>query len=235
MRTAVLFSLAAATSLAGCVQSSDNVEPKTEEDRTLYSMGVLLGTNLLPFELTDKEMAMVKAGLQDAARDKAKIPQEEIDAVLPRIQALGDERQAVAVEKQKKAGAEQLEKAAAEPGAIRTESGMVFRSITEGTGNAPTETDIVVVHYEGRLVNGKVFDSSIERNEPAEFPLAGVIPCWTEGVQLMKVGGKAKLTCPPELAYGDMGRPPRMPGGATLTFDVELLDIVGAPEGAPAQ
>jgi len=89
------------------------------------------------------------------------------------------------------------------------------------------------VHYEGRFVDGKVFDSSLKRNEPITFPLGGVIPCWTEGVQLMKVGGKAQLVCPPELAYGDEGRPPQMRGGATLVFDVELLEIV-KPEAAAA-
>jgi FKBP-type peptidyl-prolyl cis-trans isomerase FkpA len=92
---------------------------------------------------------------------------------------------------------------------------------------------VVKVNYEGRFVSGKVFDSSIERKEPATFPLNGVIPCWTEGVQLMKVGGKAQIVCPPELAYGEEGRPPQMPGGATLVFDVELLEIV-KPEAAPA-
>jgi FKBP-type peptidyl-prolyl cis-trans isomerase len=84
----------------------------------------------------------------------------------------------------------------------------------------------VKVHYEGRFTDGKVFDSSIKRNEPAVFPLNGVIPCWTEAVQLMKVGGKAQVTCPPDLAYGDEGRPPQMRGGATLVFDIELLEVV---------
>jgi FKBP-type peptidyl-prolyl cis-trans isomerase FkpA len=88
------------------------------------------------------------------------------------------------------------------------------------------------VHYTGRFVDGKVFDSSVERKEPATFPLTGVVPCWTEGVQLIKVGGKATLTCPPELAYGEEGRPPQMRGGATLVFDVELLEIVKADAAA---
>jgi FKBP-type peptidyl-prolyl cis-trans isomerase FkpA len=90
------------------------------------------------------------------------------------------------------------------------------------------------VHYEGRFTDGKVFDSSIKRNEPAEFTLQDVIGCWTEGVQLMKVGGKAQLVCPPDLAYGDEGRPPQMRGGATLVFDVELLEIVKPGEAAAA-
>jgi FKBP-type peptidyl-prolyl cis-trans isomerase FkpA len=102
-----------------------------------------------------------------------------------------------------------------------------------GAGTQPTAADVVRVHYEGRLADGTVFDSSIARNEPAEFPLSGVIPCWTQGVAQMKVGGKATLVCPPELAYGAAGAPPTIPPNATLTFDVELLDVV-AP-APPAQ
>jgi FKBP-type peptidyl-prolyl cis-trans isomerase FkpA len=88
------------------------------------------------------------------------------------------------------------------------------------------------VHYEGKLVDGTVFDSSLRRGEPATFPLNGVIPCWTEGVQQIKVGGKARLVCPPETAYGERGSPPRIPGGSTLVFEVELLDIAKPPPAA---
>ena len=109
----------------------------------------------------------------------------------------------------------------------------MFRNVQAGTGASPTADDMVKVHYTGKFIDGKVFDSSVERNEPATFPLSGVIPCWTEAVQLMKVGGKAQVTCPPELAYGDEGRPPQMRGGATLVFDVELLEIV-KPEAEAA-
>ena len=103
-----------------------------------------------------------------------------------------------------------------------------------GTGATPVPEDMVKVHYTGKFVDGKVFDSSVERNEPATFPLTGVIPCWTEAVQLIKVGGKAQITCPPELAYGEEGRPPQMRGGATLVFDIELLEIVKADAAAAA-
>jgi FKBP-type peptidyl-prolyl cis-trans isomerase FkpA len=125
-----------------------------------------------------------------------------------------------------------LAKAAAEPGATKTSSGLVIKTLTAGTGASPTAKDQVKVHYEGKFVDGRVFDSSIERKEPATFPLTGVIPCWTEAVQLMKVGGKARIVCPSALAYGDEGRPPQMPGGATLVFQVELLDIVTAGAAA---
>jgi len=118
-----------------------------------------------------------------------------------------------------------LEKAAAEPGAIRTPSGMIYRELTAGTGMSPRPTDTVTVHYRGTLANGTEFDSSYKRNEPTKFPLNQVIPCWTEGVQRIKVGGKSRLVCPPNLAYGDRGAPPDIPGGAVLFFDVELLRI----------
>jgi len=118
-----------------------------------------------------------------------------------------------------------LAKAAAVKGAKKTASGLVYLSIKEGKGPSPKATDTVKVHYHGTLTNGKVFDSSVQRKEPATFPLNGVIPCWTEGLQLMKVGGKSKLVCPAEIAYGDRGAPPIIPPGATLVFEVQLLAI----------
>ena len=105
---------------------------------------------------------------------------------------------------------------------------MIYRELTAGTGASPKATDTVTVNYRGTLTNGTEFDSSYSRNMPAQFPLNGVIPCWTEGVQRMKVGGKAQLVCPSDLAYGDQGRPPTIAGGATLVFEVELLSIGGA-------
>jgi FKBP-type peptidyl-prolyl cis-trans isomerase FkpA len=117
-----------------------------------------------------------------------------------------------------------LDKAAAEPGAQRTSSGLVYRVITAGSGASPKATDTVKVHYRGTLTNGKQFDSSYG-GPPAEFPLNRVIPCWTEGVQMMKVGGKSQLVCPSSIAYGETGAPPTIPGGATLVFEIELLGI----------
>ena len=121
-----------------------------------------------------------------------------------------------------------LDKAAAEPGAVKTASGLVYHETEAGTGAAPKATDTVKVHYRGTLIDGTEFDSSYKRNEPAEFPLNRVIPCWTEGVQKMKVGGKARLVCPASIAYGDVGSPPVIPGGATLVFEIELLGVGGA-------
>jgi FKBP-type peptidyl-prolyl cis-trans isomerase len=136
---------------------------------------------------------------------------------------------AVAAEANKAAAKGYLDKAAAEKGAERTASGMVYTSLKEGTGESPKATDTVKVNYEGKLTDGKVFDSSYKRGQPVEFPLNQVIPCWTEGVQKMKVGGKARLVCPSGIAYGDAGRPPVIPGGATLVFEVELLEVAKPP------
>lgn len=115
--------------------------------------------------------------------------------------------------------------AAKEPNAIVTGSGLVYRSLREGKGPSPSETDTVKVHYRGTFADGKEFDSSYSRGQPAEFPLNRVIKCWTEGVQRMKVGGRAKLTCPPAIAYGERGAGGVIPPNATLQFEVELLSI----------
>ena len=128
----------------------------------------------------------------------------------------------------KSAAAAQPQPAAAPaaPGkAVTTASGLTYQSLKDGTGASPKATNTVRVHYHGTLADGKVFDSSVQRGQPAEFRLNQVIPCWTEGVQMMKVGGKAKLTCPPQIAYGARGAGGVIPPNATLTFEVELLDV----------
>ena len=116
--------------------------------------------------------------------------------------------------------------AAKETGAVVSPSGLVYLSLKEGAGTTPTATDVVKVHYKGVLADGKEFDSSYRRGQPAEFPLNRVIKCWTEGVQKMKPGGKAKLTCPPDIAYGERGAGGVIPPNATLQFEVELIDII---------
>ena len=123
------------------------------------------------------------------------------------------------------AGNDAIDKAAKEKGAVKTASGMVYKSVKEGAGKSPKASSIVEVNYRGTLTSGKEFDSSYKRNQSIKFPLSGVIPCWTEGVQMMKVGGKARLVCPPELAYGPRGAGKDVPPNATLVFDVELLDV----------
>ncbi len=119
-----------------------------------------------------------------------------------------------------------LQVAAAEQKEVKTASGIAITTLKDGTGASPASSETVKVHYRGLLTNGKEFDSSYGRGQPATFPLNRVIPCWTEGVATMKVGGKAKLVCPPNLAYGSRGVPGTIPPDATLVFEVELLEIV---------
>ncbi len=151
----------------------------------------------------------------------------------PKIQQLAVARQSAKAAGEKEKGKAYLEQAAKEEGAVKTESGLIYKATQEGTGAAPQASDVVRVHYRGTLIDGKEFDSSFKRNEPATFPLNGVIRCWTEGLQKMKVGGKARLVCPSEIAYGDRGAPPDIPGGATLIFEVELLDVTANPSPTP--
>jgi FKBP-type peptidyl-prolyl cis-trans isomerase FkpA len=206
----------------------------TDDDKTLYALGVLMSRNLETFALTQQEIELVKMGLEDGALGK----QTQVDAekMGDNVQGLYRKRMEALVQKDKDSGAAYLTKAAAEAGATKTASGIVIKTVTAGTGPSPAATDEVKVHYEGTLVNGKVFDSSIKRGEPATFPLNGVIPCWTEAVQTMKVGGKARIVCPSELAYGDRGSPPQIRPNNTLVFDVELIEIMkpGANAGGAA-
>jgi FKBP-type peptidyl-prolyl cis-trans isomerase FkpA len=234
MRFHVAVAIASLASLTACVQAAQPPVPKTDDEKALYSLGVILSRNIQSFEFTDQEIAMVKAGLDDGARDRSKIDQEAMEKLVPKLQEMQTTRTAAAAKREKESGAAYLVKAAAETGATKLASGLIIKTTKAGTGESPKDTDTVKVHYEGRFVDGKVFDSSIKRNEPTTFPLTGVIPCWTEGLQQLKVGGKAQLTCPPELAYGEEGRPPQMRGNATLVFDVELLEIVKADAAAGA-
>lgn len=222
----IFLALTAVIVCAGCGSAgvpAKAAELKTEEDKTLYALGAAIGRNLAAFDLTEAELEKVKAGLGDVALHKE--PKLDASTYFPKIQELQNARLAASSEIEKKAGEALMAKAAAEKGALKTASGLVYSTITEGTGPSPQATDTVKVHYHGTLPDGKVFDSSVERKEPATFPLNGVIPCWTEGVQLMKVGGKSRLVCPSGIAYGDRGAPPDIKPGATLTFEVELLAI----------
>ncbi len=227
----LLLVLAAAIAFAGCGSAStppkDEVkgdEPKTEQEKTLYALGLLIGGNLTSFSLTPEELNFVKKGLGDAASGAN--PLVDLQAYAMKVQELTNSRGMAAAEAEKKKSADFVEKAANEPGATKTASGLVYRIVKAGTGASPTAEDTVKVHYQGSLADGTVFDSSIQRGEPVEFPINQVIPCWVEGLQMMKVGEKANLICPSSLAYGDRGSPPRIPGGAALFFEVELLDIV---------
>jgi len=201
--------------------------PMTENDKIIYALGLSIYQSLSQFDLSRSEVELVKQAIGDAA---AKKPAEDLSVWGPKIQGLAQARAGRLAEQEKTASTAYLAKAAAEPGAVKTASGLVYRELRAGTGASPKPTDTVKVNYRGTLVNGTEFDSSYSRNEPAEFPLNHVIPCWTEGLQKMKVGGKAMLACPSDLAYGDQGRP-SIPGGAALIFEIELLDVVNPAPG----
>lgn len=199
-------------------------ELKTEEEKTLYALGALIGRNIGQFGLTAKELEFVNAGLKDSATGTASKVDLQIYA-----QKVGEMEKARSAKKaagEKNKAQSFLEKMAKEKGAVKTASGLVIIPMKAGSGASPKAEDKVKVHYHGTLSDGKIFDSSVQRGQPAEFGLNQVIPCWTEGVQKIKVGGKAKLVCPSDIAYGDRGSPPMIPGGATLVFEVELLDIL---------
>lgn len=221
--------------LLSCVAAARaaEVELKTDDEKTFYALGLIVGDNLGPFMLTGAELELVKAGIDDATLEhERRVALEEFRS---KIQALAGTRQAAATAQEKQKGTEYLTKIAAEPGIQKTAGGAFYKVVQEGTGPNPATTDTVKVHYSGALLDGTVFDSSVQRGQPATFPLSGVIKCWTEGVQAMKVGGKSKLYCPADTAYGDRGSPPKIKPGATLVFDVELLEIVQLPqEGAPS-
>jgi FKBP-type peptidyl-prolyl cis-trans isomerase FkpA len=209
--------------VTGHVQAAEP-ELKSDDDKTLYTLGVALSRNLGTFNLTPAELDIVELGLTDGVLNKEK--KVNVESYNPKIQELAKARAAAAAEVEKKASQPFLEKAAKEKGAQKTASGLIYQEITPGTGEQPKATDKVKVHYTGTLMDGTVFDSSVQRGQPATFPLSGVIKCWTEGLQMMKVGGKSKLICPSDIAYGDRGSPPKIKPGATLIFDVELLEIV---------
>jgi FKBP-type peptidyl-prolyl cis-trans isomerase FkpA len=229
MRTHVLAAALAAAFVASMATAEKSM---TDEQKTLYAIGTKLSPALRAIELTAEEIEFVTDGLTDAVvgRDLKVDPA----AQEAKVQEFAAARVAKATEKEKAASDVFLTKAAAEKGAVKKPSGLVYVETKPGTGAQPKGTDAVKVHYHGTLIDGTVFDSSVDRGEPTTFSLAGVIPCWTEGVALMKEGGKSKLICPSSIAYGDRGSPPKIKPGAALVFDVELLEVTAAPEAAPA-
>ena len=199
---------------------------KTEDDKTVYAIGYILGERIHQLQLSKPQQKMVDQGYNDGKTGaKAKVdPHQRQQQISEFAQKRQQQVAAKTVGPEKEKGKAFAEKAAKEPGAQRLPSGVVYRTVKPGTGANPKDTDKVKVNYEGKLVDGTVFDSSYKRGQPAEFPLNGVIKCWTEGVGKMKVGEEAQLVCPSDTAYGDMGRP-SIPPGATLIFKVELLGI----------
>ncbi|HEY8154295.1 MAG TPA: FKBP-type peptidyl-prolyl cis-trans isomerase [Myxococcota bacterium] len=205
-------------------------ELATDDQKTIYALGLALARELEPFSLSEAEIGTLELGLRDGVLGAP--PKVDLETQGPQIQTLAKARLGVAAAEEAKASEEFLATAAAAPGAQKLESGLIYLEVAPGTGPSPKATDTVKVHYHGTVRDGSVFDSSVDRGTPAQFPLDRVIPCWTEGVQKMKVGGKSKLTCPAAIAYADRGAPPKIKPGAALAFEVELIEIVPAATGA---
>jgi len=219
--------IAAAALAFACGANVAAQDLKSDEDKTLYALGLAMGRQLQTLELSPEQAEFVKRGLSDVIAGRK--PAVELEAYQQKVQAFANGRRLAQADKAAGAGRAFADKAAKEKGAVKTDSGLVFLSLKDGGGAAPKATDRVKVHYRGTLTDGREFDSSYARNEPAEFPLNGVIPCWTEGLQRMKAGGKAKLVCPPDIAYGDRGAGNVIPPKATLVFEVELLGVLPSP------
>lgn len=223
--------IAAALSAALAAPAASAVEQlTTEKEKNSYMVGMSIGGNLQPIK-DEIELAIVIQALRDTLTGgKALLSQEEFQQVARSFQqSLEGKEQArmkAAADKNQAAGDAFLATNKSKPGVKATASGLQYQVITEGKGAKPVDTDTVKVHYVGSLLDGTKFDSSVDRGEPAQFPLNGVIPGWTEGLQLMPVGSKFKFWIPGNLAYGASGRPPVIEPNALLTFEVELLEIV---------
>lgn len=230
----VLFSVAVVLA-AGVAQGQENVPapqaPKTLMEKVAYGVGLGLGRNLAADDI-QLDLSWMMKGVQDGMTKDVKplLSDEEYREAMTTFQKTLQEKQlaaaAAAGDKNKAAGAAFLAANAKKQGVVTTKSGLQYQVIKRGTGPSPKATDTVKVHYHGTLLDGTVFDSSVQREEPAEFPVNRVIAGWTEALQLMKVGDKFKLFIPSELAYGERGAGGDIGPNATLVFDVDLLEIV---------
>jgi FKBP-type peptidyl-prolyl cis-trans isomerase FkpA len=200
--------------------------PGDVDEQTLYALGVSMAKGLGGLDLSEAEAASVLKGMTDGLAGKA--TDVDLDAAKAKVNALAKARAAGLLQKEKARSKAFCEEAAKSKGAVVWPSGLIYTQVKVGSGDSPGASDTVKVRYRGTLVDGSEFDSSARWHDPATFGVNNVIRCWTEGLQKMKVGGKARLVCPSEIAYGDRGAPPTIPGGATLVFDLELVSVVKA-------
>lgn len=221
--------LAAVVAMVACEKKA---KLDTDIQKASYGIGTQIGNNMKQQNI-DIDSTALAAGLSDALAGKdLKLKPEEIQQALMKLQEIAVKKQNEVAEKNKKEGQAFLDKNKAESGIKTTATGLQYKVEKEGTGATPSDKDVVTAHYEGKLINGQKFDSSYDRNQPADFPVTGVIPGWTEALKLMKVGSKFKLFVPPELGYGASPRP-GIPPNSVLVFDVELMGI--KPPEAPAK
>ncbi|MCW8329112.1 FKBP-type peptidyl-prolyl cis-trans isomerase [Photobacterium sp. SDRW27] len=200
---------------------------ETNEQKVSYGMGWQFGRHLLTHNFDGLDMEAAFAGVLDSFNEKeAPLTEQEVETAFKTIAA----RVEVARQKEAAELAGQSQSFMAEnalkPGIITTDSGLQYKVVEMGEGRQAGLVDNVIVHYHGMLITGDVFDSSYERGEPAEFPIQSVIPGWTEVLQMMPEGSKWRVYVPAELAYGEMGKPPKIPGNAALIFDIELIQVV---------
>lgn len=226
MKTTLLPAGLALLALLGCGNKEPKVE--TEEQKVMYAVGLGLADGSLSHlkeQFTADELEVIAKGFKDAMLNKERLV--SMQEYGPKMADALNQRIAKAAEGKKAEGRAYLEKAAAEPGATKTASGLVYQEVVAGTGPQPGPTSRVKFHYTVSFIGGELIDSSAQNGMPAEKSLQEVFPGWAEGLQLMKVGGKAKLVIPPELAFGDRGIPQRgIPPGATLVCEIELLGIL---------
>ena len=217
--------------LAGCDNKAvDSADLKTPAQKASYGIGLSMGKNLSQEGMDDLDSQAVALGIEDAlAKKDQRLTDEELMEAFGFLQSRAQERMSALNDEAAKAGTDFLAENAKRDGVTTTESGLQYEVVKKAEGAQPKVSDVVSVHYQGTLVDGSVFDSSIERGEPVEFPVGGVIPGWVEGLQLMSVGEKYKFYIPSELAYGAQSPTPAIPANSTLVFEVELLAIVGQP------
>lgn len=207
---------------------AEEAKLETENDKMMYALGMMISAKMPKFSPTPREIEMIVVGLTEGLEGKE--PRVDMPDYATRMEPFFQDRIVQAAEAEAAAGTRFREEMAQQQGAVTLESGVVYIEEKAGTGAQPGATDSVSVHYTGTLRDGMVFDSSVERGEPAKFSLENVVPCFSQGLMQMKVGGKAKLVCPPELAYGNRGTT-RIPPGATLVFELELLDVTTPEAG----
>ena len=216
---------------AGCDKKADL---SNDKGKASYAIGLQIG-NSLRQQNADVDTDSLAAGLRDGvSKAEPKLKPEEQQAAMNKMNEVAQKKATEAAETNQKAGAEWLEKNKSKPNVKTTASGLQYEVIQDGAGAVPKDGDVVKVHYTGALTTGEKFDSSVDRGQPVDIPVNGVIPGWTEALKMMKVGSKYKLYIPANLAYGPQARP-GIPANSVLVFDVELLDTkAGTPPAPPA-
>jgi FKBP-type peptidyl-prolyl cis-trans isomerase len=220
---ATAFGLLAAATFTSSAQAEQPAKVDTDTDKAIYLIGVDFSQRLQQLFLTQEEIEIIVRGLREGHAGTAM--QLDPSVYGPKLALLQEERAKSALKLEEPKATAYLAAERKKKGAKELDSGLIFTELSAGSGGQAAMGSKVKVHYTGTLRDGKVFDSSVERGTPAEFVIGQVIPCWNEAIPMMKVGGKARLVCPSEIAYGDAGVPGVIPPGAVLTFDVELIAV----------